>query len=173
MRKWFKRMAPDQDRVMASRWLRPVAPRLAHPGIWHFNRRSVARGVALGLFAAFLLPIGQIFLAALMATSARSNVLVAAGATLITNPLTFPPIYYAAWRTGQFMVGSGGTAVPAHPGAGAVPGLMDGMLDASLPLVVGLVTFAVVSAALGYAGVHLAWRIALGLQWRRRRLGRG
>lgn len=162
LRKWFKRMAPDQERLMANRWLRPVAPRLAHPGIWHFNRRSVARGVALGLFAAFLLPVGQILFAALIAAAARSNLLVAATVTWISNPFTFGPIYFGAWKAGGMLLGLAGLSTVGE-------GLLGEVAGASLPLVTGLVAFALASAVLGYLAVRLGWRIALGLQWSRRR----
>lgn len=105
MRNWFLKYAPDRDALLRNRWLAPVASRLAPDAIWQFNRRSIARGLALGLFAGFLLPVGQIVLAALLATSARANVLIASAATLVTNPLTFPPIYYAAYRTGNYLIG--------------------------------------------------------------------
>lgn len=163
MRKWFKRMAPDQEKLLANRWLRPIAHRLGDPQIWHFNRHSVARGVALGLFAGFILPIGQIFLAAIMAASVRSNVMVASATTLVTNPFTFPPIYYAAWKAGAGLLGMAGMGQTAD-------GAMAGMIGASLPLVVGLLVFAVVSSVTGYLAVQLGWRVALALQWRRRRL---
>ncbi len=162
MRKWFKRMAPDQDRLMESRWLRPVAPRLAHPGIWHFNRRSVARGVALGLFAAFILPVGQILFAALIAAALRSNLLVAATVTWISNPFTFGPIYFGAWKAGGVLLGLAGLGAAGE-------GLLGQLVGASLPLVTGLVAFALAGALLGYLAVQLGWRIALGLQWSRRR----
>lgn len=152
LRKWFQQMAPDQDRLMANRWLRPVAPRLADPGIWHFNRRSVARGVALGLFLAFLLPVGQILFAAVIAAAARSNLLVAATVTWVSNPFTFGPIYFAAWKAGGVLLGAAGLG---HLSAVALP--------------LGLAAFASVGAAIGYLAVQLGWRIALRLQWSRRR----
>ena len=171
MRNWFKRISPDREALLANRWLRPVAHRLAHPEIWHFNRRNVARGVALGLFVGFLVPLGQIVIAALLAASARGNLLVAALATLVTNPLTFPPIYYAAWRTGSFLLSpwrdaTGAESVTTGPVA---DGSMLAMLgSASVPTIAGLILFASVSALLGFALVHLAWRLSLWRQWRRR-----
>lgn len=170
VRKWFKQISPDRDSLLANRWLRPLAHRLTHPEIWHFNRRNVARGVALGLFVGFILPIGQIVVAALLAASARGNLLVAAMATLITNPLTFPPIYYAAFRTGSFLLAPvlDGRSV-ATAGQQAQAGTMLEMLtSASLPTLLGLVLFATVSAAAGFGAVHLAWRLSLSRQWRRR-----
>src|SRR5690606_6341526 len=114
MRKWFVKSAPDRRILLDNRWLAPIAARLATPAIWHFNRRSIARGLALGLFAGFLLPIGQVALAVLFAASVRANILVASVATLVTNPLTFAPIYYAAYRTGSFLLAlSGGPSESA------------------------------------------------------------
>ena len=170
MRNWFKRISPDREALLANRWLKPVAHRLAHPDIWHFNRRNVARGVALGLFVGLLVPLGQIVVAALLAASARGNLLVASVSTLVTNPFTFPPIYYAAWRTGSFLLapwreGAGGQAMAGPAADGSMLATLG---SASLPTIAGLLLFATVSAMLGFALVHLAWRFALWRQWRRR-----
>ncbi len=167
MRKWFKRVSPDREKLLAVRWMRPIAHRLTEPTIWHFNRHSVARGVALGLFVSFLLPVAQIVLAALFAGLARGNLLVAAAATLVSNPLTFPAIYYAAYRLGGFLLGGTAFAAPAIEGA-STASLIAG---ASLPTALGLAIFAVLSAALGYALLQLSWRLVLVRQWRRRSWG--
>lgn len=165
------RMAPDRDKLLRTRWLAPFAHRLARTEIWQFNRHSVSRGIAIGLFAGFLLPVGQIVLAALLAASARANVLIAAVATLVTNPLTFPPIYYAAYRTGTFILGTkaeGSVAVPdGAPGASA--GLWQAFTGTSLATMTGLLIFAIGSSLLAFCVVHLVWRISLVRQWRRRK----
>lgn len=169
MRKWFKRVSPDRDKLLAARWMRPIAHRLAEPTIWHFNRHSVARGVALGLFVSLLLPVAQILIAALLAGLARGNLLVAAAATLLSNPLTFPAIYYAAYRLGALVLGGTGFAAPAVEGES-----MASMLaGASLPTLVGLTILAFGSAALGYVLVQFSWRLFLVRQWRRRSWARG
>jgi uncharacterized protein (DUF2062 family) len=77
MRNWFIERAPDREALLGNRWLAPIASRLTPVSIWQFNRRSVARGLALGPFAGFILPIGQIVLAALFSASVRANVLIA------------------------------------------------------------------------------------------------
>lgn len=171
MREWFKRLSPEREALLANRWLRPVAHRLNHPAIWHFNRRNVARGIALGLFVGFVLPVGQIVVAALLATAARGNLLVAALATLVTNPFTFPPIYYAAFRVGNILLGSSGGISAMPEAASHLPtSMLDMVMGASLPTVTGLLLFAIVSAAAGSGVVHLAWRLSLARQWRSRRL---
>ena len=43
------------------------------------TRRSVPRGVAVGLFVAVIIPVMHTFIAALLAIPARANVAVAAG----------------------------------------------------------------------------------------------
>lgn len=165
MRRWFSHIAPERDAVLSHRWLRPIANRLTPPEVWCFNRRSVARGVALGLFAGFIMPVGQIVLAALFAGAARGNLLVAAVVTLVTNPFTVPPIYYAAYRTGAFVLG--------HADANANPSvnadrILDIVVSASVPILFGLLLFAITSAIIGFLIVHVAWRVSLRLKWRRR-----
>lgn len=170
MRKWFQQVSPDRERLLQNRWLRPISHRLTHPEIWHFNRRNVARGVALGLFVGFMLPIGQIVVAALLAATARGNLLVAAAATLVTNPLTFPPIYVAAYRTGSLLLSDPTRKMPETMGQDnyATMTMLDMLTSASLPTLLGLVLFAVTSSALGFWAIHLAWRVSLWRRWRHR-----
>ena len=165
MRKWVKRVSPDRDKLLAVRWMRPIAHRLTEPTIWHFNRHSVARGVALGLFVSFLLPVAQVLLAALFAGLARGNLLVAAAATLVSNPLTFPAIYYGAYKLGAFLLGGTRLAAPPIVEGASMTTLLAG---ASLPTLLGLAIFAFGSAALGYMLVQVSWRLFLVRQWRRR-----
>lgn len=128
------------------------------------NRRSIARGVALGLFAGFVLPIGQIVLAALLAMTVRANVIIAAGATLITNPFTFPPIYFAAYTLGSHVTGIG--KVPSDM-AGS-DDLMSWIHQIGTPTAAGLILFAAVFSTLGYMAVHILWRWRLSNRWKRR-----
>lgn len=171
MKKWFKKITPERESILANRWIRPFAYRLTHPEIWHFNRRNVARGVALGLFVGFIVPLGQIVLAALLAATARGNLLIAAAATLVTNPLTFPPIYYAAFQTGSFLLNS---RLVDNNSAALAESNQDGsvltmLTSASLPTLFGLVLFATVSAAICFAAVHVGWRFSIRRQWRLRK----
>lgn len=170
MRKWFIKHAPDRDVLLKSRWLAPVASRLAPSSIWQFDRRSIARGVALGLFAGFLLPIGQIVLAALLSASVRANVLIASAATLVTNPLTFPPIYYAAYRTGTFLLAMFSSQdIAPDTSSTMTSGMWSSLSTTSIATFVGLLLFAILSSLLAFATVHLFWRLSLVWRWHRRR----
>src|SRR3982750_3848712 len=107
---WLKRHIPTRDTVHRHRLLRPFAPHLTHSSLWRMTRRSVPRGVALGLFVAVIIPVMHTFIAAVLAIPTRANVAVAALFTLVVNPLTIPPLYYAAYR-----IGSWGLPHDAHP----------------------------------------------------------
>lgn len=146
--------APTRERLLANRWLRPLAGRMADPALWRATRRSVRLGVAIGLFSGFILPLGQIPLAILIALPLRANLLVAASATLVTNPLTFPLIYWAAYGLGDAVIGWRAAAVTSG-----------GVLA---PLVTGLAILAGFGTIVGYAAAELAWRCRV----RRRRATR-
>jgi uncharacterized protein (DUF2062 family) len=151
----------ERDKILASRWLRPFAHLFSHPSLWHLNRRSVPRALAIGLFAAFILPVGQFILAALLAVGIRANVPLAAAATLVSNPLTFPPIYIGAYKMGSALLGSGRADSVADD-------LGSKLLNVSGPTALGLLIFALAGAALGYLIGTLWWRLKLTRRWKGR-----
>lgn len=172
MKRWLQQKLPAPEALAANRWVRPFAHRLTDPTLWHLNRRSVERGVALGLFIGLIVPLGQTPIAALLALSVRANLIVAAVATLITNPVTFPAIYYAAYHVGRHILPMNG-ALPEQVGeqGGVLRGLT-WLADASLPTAVGLLLFAVAASAVGFAVVRYAWRWWVRRCWQRRRTAR-
>jgi len=152
----------DREAILRSRWLKPFAHLFAHPSLWHLNRRSVPRALAIGLFAAFAIPMGQFALAAFLAVPTRANVPLAAVVTLVTNPLTMPPIYFAAYKLGTFLLrhsaSRGADELASDLGAT--------LLQVSGPTFLGLLIFAVLSAAAGYIAGAAWWRVRLVRRWR-------
>ncbi len=168
MRDWLKGLGRMRAALEGNRTLRPVAHWLRSPAIWHVSRRSVSRGVALGLFCSFLVPVGQIFLAAVLAVFLRANLIVASVSTLAVNPLTLTPVYLLAWRTGRAILGPAAEireALEDEPVAGS---FLSGLSDASLHTAAGLGIFAVGSAVLGYLLVHLVWWVTTRVKLRQR-----
>lgn len=186
MRDWIRRRMPSEEKLRAQPALRWLAPLLLRPGLWHLNRRRVALGAGIGVFCGFLIPLAQIAGAALLALLLRANLPVAAVATLVTNPVTFTPIFVLAYKTGAAVLGekvepsaaaalqaaadaddagdtTAGTAVDAQPGWIARARAI------GKPLVVGMAVFAVVGGIGTWALVHLAWTAAVLLKRRRRR----
>lgn len=150
------------------RILRPFRHRLRDRRLWALNRHSVARGVAIGFFFAIALPVAQIVFAAVAAVVLRANPLVAAGGTLISNPITFPVIYYYAYRIGTFVTGRSATvqsdielseeaAARALDVVGWFPTLLDWISTIGPPLAIGLVTLALATSLGAYLLIHATW----------------
>lgn len=173
---------PTGQTLKQNRFLKPLSRYLDRHFLWQFNRRTVAGGVAVGLFFGILAPVAQILLAAIGAVMFRANLPVAAFSTLVTNPFTVPPIYYAAYRLGGFLTRPDmpATAVAElgmsktfyerlGEAAGSFPLLLESALSIGLPLLLGLAVFAVGASVLGYFAVTGLWQLSTWLRWRRRR----
>ena len=105
---WLTRlraMIPTRAQIRDNRWLRWLSPWLRKPRLWRWSRRGVAMGVALGIFFGLLVPVAQIPLSVGAAVLMRANVPAAAASTLVTNPLTFGPLYYVAYQLGHRITG--------------------------------------------------------------------
>ena len=158
---WAKvrRQAPGKDEILASPWMAPVRPHLQDDRLWCLDRHGVARGVAAGLFMGLLMPVAQILFAGAASVVVRGNVPVSAACTLVTNPLTVPPIYYAAYQIGERVLPD--ALDLSWLMSDATHWLGQGLnwaIAHGTPLMTGLLMLATASAALGFATVHLLWR---------------
>lgn len=163
----LRSLAPSRDRLEANPVLRVLAPGLSNPRLWHWSRRGVAAGGAAGLFIGLLIPVAQIPLAAALAVALRVNVPVAAVSTLITNPLTVLPIYYAAYRLGAWATGA---SVPGALSLSDRTAVWENLGTIGLPLFTGLGIAATCLALAGYFLISQVWiwRVASKRQWARR-----
>lgn len=165
---WLKAKMPTRAEMESNRWLAPIAHRFGRSELWRFTRRSVPRGVALGLFAGFIIPIGQIFLAAFLALPLRANVPVAALMTFVTNPFTLPFWLVVANRVGRFSLmldAMAGTSLDIHGQWWSQAGWF---LETAGVTAVGFIVLAIGNAALGYLLTSLGWRWFIARKWRRR-----
>lgn len=152
---------PTRDEITRSRWLAWLGPWLKHPKLWHWSRRGVALGVALGVFFGLLIPIAQIPLSVGAAVVLRANIPVAAASTLVTNPLTFGPIYYGAYRLGLWVTGESkpvGAPVIQAPPEQPDLSVLQRIQALGKPLLVGLSITAALTGLLTYAVITVAWR---------------
>lgn len=181
MSRWRSRL-PTRESLAHNRWLRWLGPALHHPRLWHMSRRGIALGMAIGVFFGFLIPIAQIPFSAAVAVALRANVPTALASTLVTNPVTFGPVYYAAWKVGSFLLADNSTPPPVLPGdvtaepAAATPNgwswlqrAWNGVRAAGKPLILGLALFACTFGVLSYVLVTLLWRAKVLLARRGRR----
>ena len=172
---WLRRQIPTRESIHRYRLLRPFAHHLSKHELWRLHRRSVPRAVALGLGIGIIIPFMHTVIAALLAIPLRANIAVAAAFTLVINPLTIPPMYYAAYRIGSWELHHDATLVnpaTAEHVSGELARFLFWIHEASGPIAVGVLTIAVIAATLGYAVSALLWRGWLGSKWRKRRHSR-
>lgn len=175
MRKFLHRFLPHHTAVKNNRWLKPFGRWLQQPNLWHWNRRSVAGGVAAGLFCGLIPGPLQMLGAALLAVSLRVNLPVALVVTLYTNPFTILPLYLLAYEVGAWVSGAHNGLEAAklsfpvlhwHGWAGEMWGWL---AQLGKPLLIGLPLLATSLAMAGYIAVRVIWRVAVILKWRARK----
>lgn len=172
MRKFFHKRLPGREGVLQNRWLQPIRHWLHHPNLWHLNRRSVAGGVALGLFAGLIPGPFQMLAAAFLAMWLRVNLPVALATTLYTNPFTIVPLYLLAHRIGLLVSGSSAQSpaadFPELSWRDGFEQLWQWLLTLGEPLLIGLPVLAIGLSFVGYIVVRFAWRLAVQWRWHQR-----
>ena len=175
MRNFFHKFLPSLETVKNQRWLKPFGSRLQHPKLWHLHRRSVAAGVATGLFCGLVPGPFQMISAALLAVLLRANLPVALITTLYTNPFTIVPLYLVAYEFGARVSGVHGgieaakLSFPELHWNNWVSELWNWLMTLGEPFFIGLPLLAASLAVVGYVAVRVAWRVSVVLRWRARR----
>jgi len=169
LRKLIRRWTPTPEQVRDHPHLRRVAHLLHDAALWSLNRRTVSGAVGLGLFIAFVPVPLQMLVAAAVAITTRVNLPIAVAMVLVTNPLTVPPLYLAAYELGASLLERPG------PGFDTVPSLtwfLEAIGQVWQPLLLGLLVMGAVVGVIGYSAVRLLWRIHVMKNWGRRRARR-
>ncbi len=169
---WAHRNMPTHEQMSASRW---IPERVLERELWRFTRRSVPRGVALGMLVGILLPFAQILFAALLSFSVRANVPVAALTTFVTNPFTTPFIWALSYKVGGLILHvdseTGGT-MDALFRLTDFWSVLQWLTAEGKVLAFGLVVVAVIAASISYLLTGLGWRIWIGRKRRSVQAGR-
>ncbi len=152
----LKRLLPDHGTFREHPHLQRFGSRLQDGNLWHLNRRSVAGGVAVGLFWAFIPIPFQMIPAAASAIALRTNLPISVVLVWITNPLTMPPIWYATYRFGAWLLDLPPRNVDFTL---SLENLLNNMQGLWKPLFLGSFAISIISAIGGFVLVRLAWRI--------------
>lgn len=164
-RRLFRKYLPSPERLRNTKGLDLLGEMFADPNLWHINRRSLAGAAFIGVFVG-LLPIPmQMALAALLSVQFRCNLPLSVVLVWLSNPLTYVPIFYFAYRIGAWVLGM----APSPPHGIDVTWFIQQLV----PLWVGSLVCASIAGLLSYGAVHLFWRVAIIRSWhlraRRRR----
>jgi len=176
-RKFFRKYLPSHASIRENRTIARFGSWLKHHNLWHLHRRSVAGGIAAGMFAGLIPgsnPV-QFTAAALLAIAFRVNLPIAVIVTLYSNPFTVVPLYYLAFKLGQLaLLESNGELPPlafSLEGKGFsewLPAALDWLTSVGKPLLVGLPLLALLLSVAGYIVVRWGWRCYAVCAWQAR-----
>ena len=121
------------------------------------NRRSISRGVFIGLFLGFI-PMPMQMLAVIAITPfIRFNVPIAISMVWLSNPLTMPFMYYMEYQTGNFILGREGLDDIQL----TLEWFSNNWDSIILPLYVGTIPYSVFVSAFIYFLINRLWIISV------------
>lgn len=171
---WLKRHLPTRESLEHNRWIRPFAHRVLRSELWRMNRRSIPRGVALGLFVGIMVPLAHFVVVLFVAMFVRANIPAALTATFIGFPVIYIALAALAYKIGEWLL-----HVDALTGIQPLgetmqhtqtDHLLQQITGAGLDTALGLFVLATILSALGYGLSSVFWRLWVARK-RRTRLG--
>ncbi|KUR78442.1 DUF2062 domain-containing protein [Novosphingobium sp. Fuku2-ISO-50] len=158
---WAHGRMPTRERLARHRLVAPLA---ARPELWRFTRRTVPRGVAVGLFVGIFLMVPglQVIGAALLCLPFRANVPIAALTTFVSIPPTvvfvFLPAAASIGNRFGYHADIAAITAMAERGASGAEWLAWIGSDAAPALALGLTLLAVAAAIMGHVVASRIWR---------------
>ncbi len=165
-KKFIQRFLPEHHTIKEHKHLQFLGDHLHNPNLWHLNRRSTAMAFAVGFFCMYLPIPGQMVVAAVLALLVGANLPISVVLVWITNPLTMPPMFYAAYKLGSWVLG---VENEISPDVFTIGGALHELGDIWWPLLLGSLILGSTLAALGYATIRILWRYMVVQRWSKRR----
>jgi uncharacterized protein (DUF2062 family) len=170
IRRWLNRITPDRDTLQKHWCLRHFTELFLDHRRWMFNRSSVSKAFASGLFIAFipptpLLPL-HLLVCALLCAYCRMNLPVLFSTVFVSNPFTWVPQV-----AGSLWVGAKLMGLNLMPFLHAIS-RRTFWADIHVlwaPLLLGALVLGILAAACGYLLAQAVWRARVMVQLRRRR----
>lgn len=162
-RRFFSRLSRRFDPNKQRAWyLKPFSFLLTHPVYFSAGRRAVSGGMAVGVFIGLLPILGQTAVAIFAALMLRVNLPLAAVAVWISNPVTFIPIFYFAYRIGAAILNIPPVGLPTEDT------WWDWVLLHLRPLSYGSLLIATSAASVTYLTVSTLWHVLTVQRYRQR-----
>lgn len=168
-KKFMKRYLPSPERVRAIESLHFFGDILHEPNLWHINRHSVARAFLVGIFLAFIPMPFQMLAAAFFAIWFNANLPLSVVLVWISNPVTMPPMFYFNYKIGAWILDR---PVLNFDFQLSWSWLSGRLLDIGIPLYLGSLLVATLSACLAYLVIQFLWRRKVRSDWQERQIFR-
>jgi uncharacterized protein (DUF2062 family) len=166
LRKWI----PTPGKLRQHRSLKMFGSWIEETHLWQLSRTTTARAFAIGLYCAMLPVPGQMIISTALAIVFSANIPLSFSLIFITNPLTMPAIYFAAYKLGAWILGTEPLDVEFEASWTWFTQSLD---EIWIPLLVGSQVMGLVCAVLGYWLIDTMWRNAIRRQWKARQKKRG
>ncbi|WP_026957234.1 DUF2062 domain-containing protein [Aliagarivorans taiwanensis] len=162
----IQRFIPKTEELRQHKHLKFLGDWLHSPSIWHLNRRSAAGGFALGIFVAFVPIPMQMILAAMLAIALKVNLPLSVAMVWISNPITWPAMFYGCYWVGTKLLGQATLDYRFHVSIEGLRSLLTALGPAFL---LGSLVCGVVFAIIGYVFMTNLWRASVRRRYLRRR----
>jgi len=160
--RWMRSHVPTREALERNRFVRPFAHLILRSELWRFTRRSVPRGVALGLFVGVMIPLAHFVVAAFLAVFLRANIPAAMLATFIGFPVIYVALVALAYKIGEWLLHldamTGIQPLGETMQSTQTDHLLQRITGAGLDTALGLFVLACVFATLGYGLSAVFWR---------------
>jgi len=155
-KKLIKKYMPDHRVVREHKHLQFFGQLLHDPNLWHFNRRSVSGAFAVGVFCAFVPIPFQMILAAAIAIAMRVNLPISVALVWISNPVTMPPMFYAAYKLGAYLLGCEPLEMEFEFSWECISSQMAFIWE---PFLLGCFVFGTTASVISFFTMRLLWRL--------------
>src|SRR5680860_234808 len=168
-KRFMKSYLPSPEKVRQMKSLSFLGDIIQEPNLWHINRHSVARAFLIGVWFCFIPMPFQMLASALFAVWFNANLPLAVVLVWISNPITMPPIFYFNYKLGAWMLSRPLLDFEFSP---SLAWISERLLDIGIPLYLGSLVVATVSACFAYLIILLLWRRKIRPDWQLRRRAR-
>lgn len=165
-KKFIKRLMPDHHSIKNNKYLQIFGDLLHNANLWHFNRRSITKAFAVGLFCAFIPVPLQMVLAAGIAILVHANLPISIALVWITNPLTMPAIFYLCYKVGAILLN---TQTKEFAFQANWQWVIDSLTTVGPAFLLGCLVCATFFSFIGYVGINTLWRLSVAKEWRKRK----
>jgi uncharacterized protein (DUF2062 family) len=151
----LRKYIPSKAQIIEHRTLKIFGKLLREEHLWSFDKHTVARGVAIGAFCAWIPIPFHTVISVLLAIILRANVPFAAALVWLANPVTMPEFYFIAYKIGVALLHITPKHLLTHISITAIEKTLTQVWQ---PFLLGCLVCGFICAVIGYICTKLFWR---------------
>ncbi len=155
-KQFLRKFLPDPHKITQSKSLRIFGKWLHEPNLWHMNRKSVSLAFMVGFFVMWIPLPSQMIIATAAAILFRCNLPISVALVWLTNPITMPPMFYAAYLTGNWLLGLPPNSIEFEASFEWIAEEMNLIWQ---PFLLGCLVLGILSSITAFTGIRLLWRL--------------